>query len=456
MKKIRINLPGILFFILLFATFFTACNKDSDIGIELLPKGDFIEVKNVVIKDDFSAYTYREDSIRTDMPAYSLLGSFSDSLFGITTIDMATQFRIISFPDFGTNPQVDSIKLYLYYKTFYGDTLTNQRFKVYELIDDIYADIEEDGISYRYPYYQNVDLKSKASSEVLGEIEYRTKVTLDSTKKDTLYQLIAIPLNNSLGEKLLSIDSAQMTNTDDFINHFKGLLVESTPVAQQGGNIISLQTVSNDYFRGSALVLYFHNDDLKSTSGGDSTQLMPYLITTESARVNHIGHDYSGSPFYAQLNSQAVEDSLIYVQPTGGLKALINIEGLSSWADSTDIAINKAELVFQVDTIASQVHRFPPPRSLLFTYINENGSISMPYDYSFYPGYYGGFLNTNDYTYRFNITQHLQQIIDGTVQNRGFYLTTGERNYEANRVVLKGSTSATGIGLYITYSKINQ
>jgi hypothetical protein len=47
----------------------------------------------------------------------------------------------------------------------------------------------------------------------------------------------------------------------------------------------------------------------------------------------------------------------------------------------------------------------------------------------------------------------MQQIIDGEAENHGFFLTTARKNSEANRVVLKGSNSETGIKLVITYSK---
>jgi len=71
------------------------------------------------------------------------------------------------------------------------------------------------------------------------------------------------------------------------------------------------------------------------------------------------------------------------------------------------------------------------------------------------PLYYGGYLFA-DKTYRFNITQHLQSIIDGDTGNNGFYLTPSNKNSEMRRVVLKGSGSAMGIRMVITYSKFNQ
>ena len=89
---------------------------------------------------------------------------------------------------------------------------------------------------------------------------------------------------------------------------------------------------------------------------------------------------------------------------------------------------------------------------MLFTVVDEDGNEFLPIDYVFDPEYYGGTLG-EDYTYKFNITQHLQEIIKESADNFGFFLTPANKNNEASRVVLKGSKSKVGIKLVITYSK---
>ncbi|KAF0239128.1 MAG: hypothetical protein FD181_513 [Prolixibacteraceae bacterium] len=434
--------------IVLIITALTSCEKQSSIGVEVLPSGDLITTKNVIQKN-IRSFTFSEDSIRTDEASNSLLGSFTDSVFGNTTIGFASQFRLYGFPDFGrNNPQPDSISLYLYYRIIYGDTITKQRFNVFELKSSIDPDES---------YRQNVDLKSMAYDKLLGQIEYTPRIKLDTTSKDTFYQLINIPLDFSLAEKLFYADSLMLTNNDIFLEFFKGLYIETEKQHARGGAILSLETAASGSFRGSAVVLYYHNDSLKSKLdvNKDSVLLMPYIISSFSARVNNITHDYTETPFYHNLNSETTEDSLIYVQAMGGLKSRIIIDGLSSWKDSVNIAINKAELIFQIDTVASQIKKYPPPNKLLFTVVDENGKEILPKDYVFSPSFYGGGLRKN-YTYHFNITQHLQEIIDGKTGNYGFFLTPAQKNNEANRVILKGSTSKTGIKLIITYSKFTE
>ncbi len=418
------------------------CEEYSSIGVEVLPAGDLVSVRNSV--EQTRAFTFSEDSIRTDEATKSLLGSFTDSLFGNTTINFATQFRLYSFPDFGPNPGVDSIRLYLYYRIIYGDTITKQKFKVYELEQSLDVDSK---------YTQSVDLKSMCYNEMLGELEYTPRIRLDSTSADTFYQLINIPINISLGEKLFNADSSNLINNDVFLEYFKGLYIETEKLTEKGGTILSLESLSDGgNFDGSALVLFYHNDSIRSSTGGDTALIMPYIISKYSARVNNIVHDYSQAPFYENLNKETNEDSLIYVQATGGLKSKILIDQLTSWRDSVNTAINKAELVFQIDTVASQVHKFAPPDQLLFTVVDSTGVEFLPIDYGFSPTLYGGKLQ-DDYTYRFTITQQIQEILDGKAKNYGFYLTPALKNNEANRVVLKGSTSKSGIKLIITYTK---
>lgn len=436
-----------VFALLLMVIALTSCEEQSSIGVEVLPDGDLITVRSTTQKN-MKSFTFSEDSIRTDEASNSLLGSFTDSLFGNTTIGFASQFRLYGFPDFGkNNPKPDSINLYLYYRVIYGDTITKQKFRVYELEESL--DIDK-------RYTQDIDLRSM-SSEVIGELEYKPKVRQDSTSKDTFYQLINIPLDYSLAEKLFYADSLDMINNDVFLEYFKGLYIETEKLTKKGGAILSLETVQQGNFNGSALVLSYHNDSLKSKKNPtkDSVLIMPYIISSYSARANRMEHDYSQAPFYAKLNQELEQDSLVYVQPTGGLKSRILIEGLSSWKDSVNIAINKAELIFQIDTIASQVHKFAPPDQMLFTVVDSIGKEFLPKDYVFNPSFYGGSLQ-KDYTYHFNITQHVQEVIDGNAGNYGFYLTPAQKNNEANRVILKGSKSKTGIKLIITYSIYSQ
>jgi len=421
---------------------FWGCTNDiNDLGKDLLLPGDLVQVR-MFSEKNIKAYTVTDGNQRTDESAFNLLGAFNDSLFGKTTADFACQFRIGSFPDHSGDAQPDSLVLYFVYKEIYGDKVTPQKFKVYELASDLSLDGK---------YYQDVNLKSLAKPEVLGEKIYVPKFKLDSltnkygsTKaapKDTVIQTIAIKLNASLLTKLWTADSLTMSDNDRFTKFFKGLYLEAGDL-NQGGTIMKVYTTAN----GSQLLMHFHNSE-KDTS-------YRYGINENAARVSRFAHDYSKTAFAANLDKTDVQDSLIYLQTTGGLRTKILIPNLGTWSDSTNFAINKAELVFQVDSTITNLTKFLPAEQLVLTAIDKDGKEYFPSDLAFSSLYYGGVYNSADKTYRFNIAKHLQEVIEKKKENYGFYLSTAFRSSIYRRVVLKGTTSKTGIKLDIAYSKI--
>ena len=426
---------------------FWGCKSEiNDLGKDLLFPGDLVKVRNHSEKN-IMAYTFTDGNQRTDEAVFNLLGTFNDPLFGKTTADFACQFRLSGYPDslkkISIKPQIDSLVLSLVYREVYGDTITPQHFKVYELGSDL--DIDQ-------KYYQNTDLKSMSKAELVGEKNYTPKFKLDSltstygsTKaipKDTTIQEIRIKLNQHLLDKLLAADSLTWSDNDKFIKYFKGLYIEADDLTQ-GGSILKVNTLGN----GSRIAIHYHTNTTDSL-------IYIYNINSSSARVNRFAHDYSKTAFAAHLDKTDVQDSLIYLQTTGGLRSKIFIPNLGTWSDSTNIAINRAELIFQIDSTITDLTKFRPSEQLVLTAIDKDGKEYFPSDLAFSSVYYGGTYNSADKTYRFNIAKHLQEVIEKKKDNYGFYLSTAFRSSTFRRVVLKGVTSKTGIRFEVAYSKI--
>ena len=424
-----------------------SCSDDpGKIGLGLLPTGDLIHIgkDTVITVKNIKAYTLTDEKQRTDEPANNLLGTFNDPIFGKTTTDFACQFRLSSFPKFKKNDFIDSLVYYVDYQEIYGDTVTPQKLKIYELASDLVFDDK---------YYQDVNLKGLAKSEVLADYNYIPKFKLDSlsnrygsTKKvpkDTVQQEISFQLNHSLATKLMNTDSLTLSDNDLFIKHFKGLYIEAGDLSQ-GGTILKTT--------GSGLVLYYSKD--KDTTKYSQT----FYNTKLASRVSRFTHDYSTAVFSASLDKPESQDSLIYLQTTGGLRTKILIPNLGNWSDSTNFAINRAELIFQVDTTVSDVTKLLPPEQLVISAIGLDTlgkeTEYFPSDLAFSQAYYGGIYNKKTHTYRFNIAKHMQEVIEKKQVNLGFYLSTAFRSEIFRRTVLKGAGSKTGIKLEITYSKI--
>ncbi|RLD88401.1 MAG: hypothetical protein DRJ09_08525, partial [Bacteroidetes bacterium] len=121
-RKSLFLLP-VFFLLLLFS-----CRKSPHtIGASILPENAQLKIV-YGFWDGLYGHSIIEDSIRTDELSRNMLGSMNDSVFGVTTANIAAQFTLTSNGiDFGENPQLDSMVLYLRYNgEIYGDSSTVQ------------------------------------------------------------------------------------------------------------------------------------------------------------------------------------------------------------------------------------------------------------------------------------------------------------------------------------------
>ncbi len=423
-----ICLVGALFII---SFIFTSCkNGDESLGKNLLPGSAVVYSRNYFESGTIQSYTYTDDKIRVDHPAYNFVGSFNDPLFGRTESGFAAQFRLSSNPVYDPTATLDSLVLRLTYKQLYGDTLTKQTLKVYELNGDL---------DYDAKYLSSFNLKSLVNANPIGSASFIPKFRTDSAKTDTTVQYVRFLLDPAIGNRLLKMDSLKMISNEEFLKYFKGLYVESVPVSKKG-TLVGL-TVA-----GTGMGLYYH------TAKKDSL-FFSYNVTSNSADVAAYSHDYTKSIFGARLNQDVIQDTLTYLQPTGGTRVKINIPSLSKWKDSTRYVISRASIIFYVDTLTTDFRRYDLPNRLYLKYMDATGTEAFPKDSQLSAIYYGGAYDANTASYTFNITRHLEQIIKGEIASTSFYLVHANRNGSANRVVLKGGNSSRPIQLFVKYTR---
>lgn len=452
---------------LMILCFWSCKDEMNKTGYDLLLPGDLISANKVTVdKSAIKAYTVRDEKLHTNKPNYNLLGTFVDPVFGKSSASFACQLRLGETPKFKQGDRIDSLVFFMTYSSLYGDTITAQNIKAYELTSSL---SEEDTAT----YFQDIDLKAMSGSEVVGEINHRPRhrdsiyvASTDTSKAGTYKQrdtiTVRIRLKNTLAQKIMDATYSAFTeNPEDpnipFLNLFKGLYFEPGDLSQ-GGAIVSMKP--------RTLIMYTP----KPTTATDTVKAeyaTYYDVTKMAARVNRFVHDYSSTSFAAHLDQQNQMDSLIYLQSTGGLSDKIYIPDLDKWKDSTDVAINKAEMILKVEPAYMDTVTFTPPAKLILSLIGDNGQLFAsdgkliyPADLTFSESYYGGTYNKADGTYHFNLAGFLQQLIKekdkqkDKLNNNGFYLTTDNKNAVFSRVVLKGATSKTGIRFEVTYSRI--
>lgn len=393
-------------------------NEESPIGLGIIPGSDQMEL----FCDTFNvrAYTVSDLNIATDERSLATLGSYVDPVFGFSKASFICQTRISSNNvDFSDVVKLNSLELHLKYDFHYGDIQTAQTLNIYRLLNDVYID------SVYYASYK----------PELSDLELLTTLSLDVPMEDSLLK-ITLPIE--LAQEFIDADSTNFTDNDAFIQYFKGFYLTTENLAADGC-IYSFDLYDSD----SRMMLYF-NDSLD----------YEFYINTKSAAFNMFEHDYSLASADIQT---AVADSTglydyCYVQSLGGLKTKLFFTDLDTLLSSSNIAINKAQLTISIqDNYNEQVYVAPPKMTLVA--VLENGKYDFLTDYKVNSTKFGGDMDTDYYTYTFNIPFHIQELINGNT-DYGLYLFATENRTKPYRVILNNKDGdKNAIKLEIYYSK---
>lgn len=458
-KILWANQPAKFFLILSVGAlfYFSSCNKASLLGLDVQPENDLIDAQ---YEDSLTllTQTIKEDTIRTDVmavPSSTLLGKYQDPIFGQSTASFYTQLRMFAnAPVLGTNPVCDSVRLSLIYYDMYGKKVAHkQTLSVYELTEDL--DIAS--------YYYSHQTKQKSATDLANFVfTPRPKDSVTIHKVKYAPQLRAA-LSNAFGQKILNLDSTNLSTNENFMKAVKGLYIttENTgPLPPSEGNIIQFYLVT------SSLTIYYRTEvaGVKDTAELD-------LGLGGVAHFTHFEHPYltGGNPdpdILKQLGANPpAQNEVNYVQAMSGLKTRIKIPNLVKWGKKDFIGVNRAELV--VKSMVSRKDTFALPSRLTLNAINDDGTSSVLPDEFEGINYFGGTMDTTDITtnyptYHFTITRYVQQLISERRSNNGLYLTSSGGASTPYRIVFGGG-AATLVGggdnkyqmkLKITYTKL--
>lgn len=407
-----------------------SCNKEPDfIGLDLLPEGDRLNMSYIDTLD-IEAYTIREDSLRTDGLAVNLIGYINDPTFGQVNASFYTQYRLASFGNkFIPTSVADSMVLYLVYAGLYGDSLSTQHLKVYELNEKLEAD----------KAYYSGNSKTIAPSPI-GEVTFVPSFVPDTVTKTAR---LRISLSNEFMLKFLAATDSTYTSNTKFLEVFKGLYLEADPSATTGtGSVVSFNLLHAE----SKLQLFFHNDTVKSQ--------INFVINSDAIRFNHYEHDYSAAAGMLvdqlQGNTLAGEERL-YIQAMAGTKVNLRIPYIQNIPGKEKMAINEALLVL---TNADPLSAFLPPPQLAIRLYNDTGSYVILPEESINAFYFGGQYR-KDGEYHFRITKYVQdRMMHPEKPDYGMVLLAAGSALIGNRVVLYGPGSETSaLKLKIYYSQ---
>jgi hypothetical protein len=426
--------------------FFISCNELDEIGLDLIESP--LTLKSTDTTTVF-AYTQIEDSLLANQADLNLLGFINDPVFGKTRASIYTEaFPRAIPPNFvDIHPDslvIDSVVLSLAYVGYFGDITLPQHIRVYELNDTIPRD----------SIFSNRVLAVKRELEVINPefIPNPTDTVFVGLDSIPLPAHLRVRLNNDFAQQFFDDreELEEMTIYDQFRGYFKGLFITVEELEQPGAML---------YFNLSSTVSriqFFY----RKTGVANNHSFEMILGDPTGRRYTHydnFDHAFASDPIRAQIieGDTLLGDSLLFVQSMSNYRVKIRLPYVSDFIDNTlgDIAINSARLIIPVDDLFLEDTLEIAQVLILFREDPERPGVLTNLDDQFIaPGYFGGSLNEDAQQYTFNITQHLQQIIDDPSKNTPLYLRVSASIQNAGRVVLKGPGRDDPMRLEIKYT----
>jgi hypothetical protein len=425
------------------------CKEDSGlIGLGVQPDEEFLNTDTCTTT--IIAYSALHDSLITSNISTNMLGYIRDPVFGKTQAGIYTQFRLSSYNvNFGDNVMVDSLVLTLVYAGYYGDTLNSFHLNVYELTGDL-----SKGESY--------STKSSIEHDNSNLTENNTGIDIKptpTTKQDSLSSshYLRVKLNNTFAiQKFISQSGSSIYASDvEFLNHFKGLYLEADD-AGNNGCIVSLNMTHSL----SGLTLYYSNDQAK----GLKYRFNMNDSTAHFGSVNHFDYAEANADIRDQLSGNYTSaKEVLYAQAGAGLKVVLNFPDLKETFKDKKAVIHRALLVVSHKDDALPNYSCPNALNLTCTDLSTGLTYLLPdYYLGLENSYFGGKYNQTAKEYRFNITQYIQELIEGKRDNYSLNLSVNPSATHLSRLMIFGTdpvsagASEKRLQLRINYTVIDK
>jgi len=444
--KIRI----LVAFLLLGLTInFISCKEPDSLGLDLVENklqsssadGDTITLlAHSLLKDSLITYKYLGDPSYSNLYGYHLVGNYDDPTFGKVKSSIYTQFNINgTSPNFGDNPHVDSVVLQLFPASRYGNTSQDMNFKVYEIEEDLIRN--EDSAYYTFSKVEHnlIPILDSTFAPVFGGVD-NDSIYVDTNKVPFHFRL---RLDNTFGDELLALSETQAyTSYEEFVKQFKGLYIETDE--NMGGGSLLYINLESSY---TQLVVYY-NDSLDYS----------FPINDACVAFTSSSHDYSfaNSNLKDQLDGDTtIGMEYLFVQPLSAIETKIKIPHLNTWHERTDIGINNARLVLEVDELSMvDTATYPLPKQLSIKRKNEDGDFEFLID-QYVENNIDGTYYKSENAYIFNVTRYIQNMILNNENEDDLYIAPSGAAVTGNNVVLKGPKREDGgLKLKLIYTKL--
>jgi len=397
---------NVTIFLLFISLFFYSCDESSQLGLEVQPSSDKIEIFNSSLNQNspnpsFLLTTESVDSLRSDEPSSLLLGAIDDPLFGENLGAFITNLSLSqSNIDLGNNPVVDSVVMSYSYSGYYGDLAS---------LTDIAVNYTDLFIYKDSVYYSNHQFNNSAG----GSEDLLIDFTISSDTSTS--PIFKMNLENSLGQQILDLGNNGLIDNETFQSNF-GLLWFNNFSPQSNAIIYLNPSGSNSEFK-----IYYHNDD------SDSLHL-DFVLDGESARINL----FNEKP----ISNLLIDGSKSFVQSMAGFQTKIELQNIDL-IDSLlmNKAINKVTLSFNVTDDSEYISH----KNLSLVRVDSSGNNVFLKDLSVEGAtHFGGELESS--SYEFNITRFFSSYLNDESYTDELYILASGGVINANRTVIDNNS----------------
>ena len=410
-----------VFFLILLAFAFASCQKPGDLNAGDLQPSEDVLFPNQTDTLTLVSQIVKEDTLGTDELSACLLGTYNDEIFGKVICSFATQFTLSgSNPDFPTSYEVDSVVLCLTYNGYAYGGLSSGTIQVKELSEPINLDSSYNSGDTPPTYNENLVLNPDQS------YTFKPYNYFYSSATDSLLPQLRIQLKHDLGTRFFSPDNpAVLENDASFQEYFHGVSV-SPGIDPMGVAAFNLTNIN------SKIAVYYRYDN----NGVQDTTFYDFPITSECARFSKLKHfpQLASQPYLQNLLVTDTLDGseLTFIQAAAGVKTKLSLPNLLNFRTVEGRIVNKAELIIPFE---NDPH-LPAPTVVFIFYKDANGVLqALPDQFN---GVIGGSRNDDTREYRLVITQYIQKVLAGTIENNDLYIVAGSAGVSVNRVVLHG------------------
>jgi len=416
-----------------------ACERNTgEIGL------DFVDQNSLKIGKleslEVVATTEAFDSLVTEKPVYLMLGSYEDPVFGKAAANFATQVILSTMqPDFGENPTVDSVFMYLPFIGFYGDTAAPFGLTVKQLDQPIFADSTY--------YAHSVFSGSTVLADTVVQPQPSRKRRVPGMVAPN--EVIGLRLNTAFFQSQIvdasSDSSADFSSNTNFLEYFRGIYVEGHPDNQA---IYQFSPGDQDM----RIRFFFSNDSLRADTVGPGYSVYDLLAWNVVKSVNTFAFDKTQADFDFDAQDTVAGELTTYVQGMGGAMTVVRLTGLQALKDS-NYFVNYAELRIPVREGSALTYANPAKLTALLVSGNDRSLLT-----GYVNGDPGGQLVVSsplrDRAYTLEITKFVQQWLNGKDSNEAKILLVPDRmSSSAARAVLNGNLDPFDpirVDLYVT------